>query len=182
MSQIAINLLPYEFREQEIKRTKFYKLQSIGIGIIMLMVFLSSLTVALRVLQSQNISQIQKQVAASEQKVSDFKTTQGSIILLKDRLTAISQYLGNPSQQSQMYKLISDLLPPSISISSVSVGKEGDILLFVSTKDSSTLDQFISNLTSKEKNQDKVSQVSLETLSRGRDEIYRVSFKIKAKS
>ena len=64
MSQIAINLLPYEFREQEIKRTKFYKLQSIGIGIIMLMVFLSSLTVALRVLQSQNISQIQKQVAA----------------------------------------------------------------------------------------------------------------------
>lgn len=181
MSQIAINLLPAEFREQELKKTKFYKLQSVGIGIIMLMVFLSSLTVALRVLQSQNISQIQKQVAASEQKISDLKTTQGSIILLKDRLTAINQYLGNPSEQSQMYKLVSDLLPSGVSISSVSVGKAGDILLFVSTKDSSTLDQFITNLTSKEKNQDKISQVSLETLSRGRDEIYRVNFKITAK-
>ncbi len=181
MSQIAINLLPVEFREQEIKRTKFYKLQSVGIGIIMLMVFLSSLTVALRILQSQNISQIQKRVIASEQKVSDLKTTQGSIILLKDRLTAISQYLGTPSQQSKMYKLISDLLPPTVSVGSVSVGREGDILLFVATEDSNALDQFITNLISKEKNQDKISQVSLETLSRGRDEIYRVSFKIKAR-
>lgn len=181
MSQIVINLLPIEFREQEIKRTKFYKLQAVGIGIIMLMVFLSSLTIALRILQSQNISQIQKRVTASEQKVSDLKTTQGSIILLKDRLTAISQYLGNPSQQSKMYKLIAELLPPTISIGSVSIGREGDVLLFVAARDSSTLDEFITNLTSKEKNQDKISQISLETLNRGRDEIYRVSFKIKAK-
>ncbi len=181
MSQISINLLPIEFKEQELKRTKFYKIQALGIGIVMLMVFLSSLTVALRILQSQNISQIQKKVAASEQKVSDYKTTQGSLILLKDRLTAISQYLGNPSKQSQSYKLISELLPPTISIGSVSIGKEGEILLFVATKDSNSMDTFITNLTSKEKNQDKISQVSLDTLSRGRDGIYKASFKIKTK-
>lgn len=181
MSQISINLLPIEFREQELRRTRFYKVQALGIGVVMLMVFLSSLTVALRILQSQNISQIQKKIVASEQKVSDYKTTQGSLILLKDRLTAISQYLGNPSKQSQMYKLISELLPPTISIGSVSIGKEGEILLFVATRDSNNLDAFITNLTSKDKNQDKISQVSLDTLSRGRDGIYKANFKIKAK-
>lgn len=181
MSQISINLLPLEFREQEIKRTKFYKIQALGIGIVMFMVFLSSLTVALRILQSQNISQIQKQVAASEERISDFKTTQGSLILLKDRITFIGQYLGNPSPQSQMYKLISDLLPAAVSVGSVSIGKEGEILLFVATSDSNNLDTFITNLTSKEKNQGKITQVSLETLSRGRDGIYKASLKIKAK-
>lgn len=180
MAKISINLLPIEFREQQAKKAKFYKIQTIGVVIILSMVFLSSLTVSLRILQSQNILRIQKRVAQAEEKVSSFKNTQGSLILLKDRLITINQYLGNPSQQSQMYKLIGELQPTAISVSSISVGKAGDIIMSAITKDSSALDDFISDMISKDKNQDKISQVSLETISRGRDGIYRLSFSIKA--
>ena len=51
--KIAINLLPIEFTEQEVKRAKFIKIQTIGVFVILLMVFLSSLSVALVILQSQ---------------------------------------------------------------------------------------------------------------------------------
>lgn len=181
MATLAINLLPVEFRQQQIKRAKFYKIQAAGVAIILLMVFLSSLTIALRILQSQNISQIKSKVTQSEQKISDFKTAQGSLILLKDRLTTINQYLGISSKQPQMYKLIAELLPAAITISSISIGKEGDVLMLAIAKDSDSLDNFMTNLTSREKNQDKISQVSLENLNRGRDGIYRFSFKIKPK-
>lgn len=178
---ISINLLPIEFRQQEIKRAKFYKIQVAGVGVVLLMVFLSSLTIALRILQSQNLSQIQKIITQSEEKISDLKTTQGAIILLKDRLTTINQYLGSPSKQTQMYNLIAELLPSSVSLSGISVGKEGDVILSANTKDSSSLDELANNLISKEKNQDKIAQISFETLNRGRDGIYRFSLRVKTK-
>lgn len=181
MAKIAINLLPIEFRAQQITAARFYKIQAIGVAAVLAMFFLSALTIALRFLQSQNISQIQNRVVASEQKISDLKTTQGSLLLLKNRLTTITQYLGTASKQAQMYQLITTLLPTSFSVSSISVGKDGEILILGVAPDSSSLDDVINNLTSQSSNQDKISQVSLETISRGRDGIYRLTLKIKSR-
>lgn len=181
MSTISINLLPIEFREQQLKRAKFYKVQLAGVAVILLMVFLSSLTIALRILQSQNILQLQKRVNASQQIVSGLKSTQGSLLLLKNRLTTIDQYLGSPSRQSQMYKLIAQLLPSSVTVTSISVDSGGNVLISAIMKDSNSLEDLINNLISKEKNQDKINQVSLETLSRGKDGVYRLNFKVTPK-
>ncbi len=57
MFKIEINLLPLECRVEENKKARFYKIQAIGVVIILLLIFLSSITVALGVLQSQNLSQ-----------------------------------------------------------------------------------------------------------------------------
>lgn len=179
MAKISINLLPLEFKIEENKRTKFYKIQSIGIAIILLMIFLSSLTVALRILQSQKISQIQKSLSQTEQKISGFKETQASLLLLKNRLTTINQYLGVPSKQSQLYKLITDLLPSSVNINSISINKSGEISAVALTDNEEVLDQLIADLTSTKKNENKISSISIENLSRGRDGTYRFSFKIK---
>lgn len=181
MPKIAINLLPLEFRATELKAAKFYKIQTIGIVIILLMTFLASLAVALGILQSQNISQIQNQLTLSEGKISGSKNTQGSLFLLKNRLITINQNLGIPSKQAQMYKLITELVPPSVSASSISVDKGGEVLVVASAPDGISLDNLITKLTSKESNQDKISQVSLESINRGKDGIYRVSLKIKPK-
>ncbi len=97
MTKIAINLLPLEFRDQEIKEAKFYKIQTLGIAFIFLMIFLAFLTAALRYLQSQKISQVQVKLNQSEQKVSGLSSTQASLILLKNRLMAINQYWQNIS-------------------------------------------------------------------------------------
>ena len=181
MPKIAVNLLPAEFITEQLKNAKFYKVQSAGIAIVMLMIFLSSVTVALRFLQSQKLSQLQTQITASEEKISNLKSTESSLFLLKNRLTTINKYLTSPSQQAQMYKLIMSLLPSSVSISSISVDRSAQVLVSATTADADSLDLLITNLTQEESNEDKIAQVSLENVNRGRDGIYRISLKIKPK-
>lgn len=182
MEKISIDLLPLEFKTEEVKRAKFYKIQSIGIAAVLLVSFLASLVVALRVLQSQRISKTQDNLTKQEERVTKLKDTQATLILLKNRLTAINEYLGVPSKQSQMYKLINNLIPALISVTSISVSKSGDIVILATAPDGNSLDELILNLTNKDSNQNKISSVSIDNLSRGRDGIYRLSLKVKPKS
>lgn len=181
MSKISINLLPIEFKIDQLKRAKFYKVQVIGVLVFMVVVFFSSLVVALRILQSSNISQIKNKVSASEQKVSDLKSTQAALLLLKNRLSAINLYIDSSSKQAQVYKFIVDTSASLVSLNSVSIDREGNITGNAVSNNGNSLDEWINGLISKEKNKDKVNKVSLESLSRGRDGIYRLSFKIVAK-
>ncbi|MDO8573986.1 MAG: hypothetical protein Q7R77_04545 [Candidatus Daviesbacteria bacterium] len=178
--KISINLLPTEDIAKGAKRVQFYKVQFIGIAVILVMVFLASLTVALRVLQNRYISPYQLKVAASEQQVSDLKSTQASLLLLKDRLKVIDQYLGVSSKQSSMYQLIDKLLPPLVVVNAISIDPAGGVTLVVMVPDSASLDNLINNLTNEEKNENKISEVSMDNLSRGRDGFYRVSFNVKS--
>src|SRR3989338_7623859 len=106
MAKISINLLPTEIITKELKKANFYRIQLAGIVVILIMVFLASLTVALRILQSRSITEVQAKISETEQQVSDLKDTQAALFLLKDRLTVIDKYLGISSNQSLMYKLI----------------------------------------------------------------------------
>lgn len=175
MEKISINLLPKEFTQEEVRKTKFYKIQAIGVGIILVMIFLSSLTVALRILQSQNIQSVQAQVSQSEQKVSDLKDRQAQLIILKDRLVTIHQYLGGSSQQAASFRAIDGLLPSTLSITSLAVTKTGEVLIVGVISDAISLDNFVTDLTT-------VGPLSIENLTRGRDTLYRISLKIKPKT
>lgn len=179
MAKISINLLPPEIMAQELKKVKFYRIQFAGIAIVLLMVFLTSLTLALRVLQSQSLVIVQRTLAQEEQKILDLKDTQASLLLLKNRLNVIDQYYGKSSKQSSMYKLLDKLIPVSILINAITIDKNGGVVLLITAPDALILDNLISNLTSEETNEGRISQVSIETLNRGRDGYYRVSFKIK---
>ena len=181
MPKITINLLPEEFRLEELKRAKFYRVQTIGVGIIMLFIFLSTLTIALRILQSQSIKQVQAKLNTEKEKITNLKTTQGSILLLKNRLTAINQFLGISSKQVLTYEFINRILPSSVNISSISVNKSGDISLLLDSPDSSSVDELISNLTTGEEAQAKIVNVAIEGLNRGRDGVFRLSLKITTK-
>lgn len=181
MARISINLLPEAFKIEELKRAKFYKIQTLGVAIILVLVFMSSLVVALRILQSQNLGQIQKKLADTQQKITGLKDAQASLLLLKDRLIAINQYVDHPSKQVQMYSLASELLPKSISISSISVGGSGEILVLGVATDGNAVDKAIADLTLSETGKEKIAQVSIDGISRGREGIYRLTFKIKPK-
>lgn len=180
INHLKINLLPPETLEEEFKKAKFYKIQTAGIVIIFSLTFLASLTVVLRILQSRNIPVVQAQVTQAKQQVSDLKNTQASLLLLQDRLKVINQYLGVPSQQSSMYKLIDKLIPPSVLVNAVTVSKGGEVVFMALVPNFQSLDELINNLTAKDINGGKINQVSIESLNRGRDGIYRVSFKIKS--
>lgn len=177
--KISINLLPPEVATQELKNKKFYKVQFAGVITILILVFLASLTLALQILQSRNIDLYKARLTQAEEKASGFKDTQVSLFLLQNRLAVIQGYLGVPSKQSSMYQLIDKLIPSSVIISSVTVDKGGDAIFSALAPDSVSLDRLIDNLTAKDSNEDKIEQVSIESLNRGRDGVYRISFKIK---
>lgn len=181
MAKISINLLPPEIKADERKKAKFYKVQFSGVVIILVMVFLASLTVALRILQSRRITEVQAKLSQSERRVSDLKATQGTLFILKDRLTTINQYLGVSSKQTSSYRLIEALLPSSVIINSVSIDKTGEVTLLAILPDSTTLDNMINNLITKETNEGKIGQVSVDSLNRGRDGLFRTSLKMRIK-
>lgn len=176
--KISINLLPAEFTQTEAKRIKFIKIQSIGVLVILTMVFLSSLTVALAILQSQNVKNIQTKVSAMEQKVSDLKGKQVSLLLIENRLAVIDQYFNNSSKQVAMLLLLNKLLPDSITVSSTSISKTGEISLLALFPDVTALDLVINNLTENSTNGGKIEKVSIDSISRGKDGAYRVSMGI----
>lgn len=176
--RISINLLPKEFLAEEVKKGKFYKVQAVGISIILFMVFLSILTLSLRILQSSRLKITQLQTTEAEAKVSSFASKQASLVLLKNRLDAIDKYVGTSSKQAEMYNIVSSLIPPSLNISAVSVESDGTVLISALAPDSEILDRLFSDLLDKEKNEGKISRVSVDALSRGRDGIYRLSFKV----
>lgn len=181
MTKLAINLLPPEFTAQQFKRERFYKIQAAGVAVILIMVFLAAMTVALRFLQSGNIAKVSARLNTTEQKVSQLKDKQASLFLLRDRLAAIDQYLGVPSPQASMYKLIDKFIPPSVSVTGLTVDKESQVILTALVTDAETLDNLISDLTNFESSGENFSQVSIDSLTKGRDGLYRVSLKVKPK-
>ncbi len=178
---MSIDLLPAEFKQAQIKNSKFYKIQSIGIAIIGIIAFLACLMVALRLLQSQKIVQLQSRASEAEQKVSSLKTSQGYLLLLKNRLDTINQYLGTPSKISAVYDLIERLLPPDVSISTISVSRDGEVSILATSSNPNSLDLFLSTLLSKDSSNGQIKQVNMDNLSRGKDGIYRLTVTIKQK-
>lgn len=112
--KILINLLPQEFTKSQIEQAKYYKLRLIAVLSLMLMIFLASTTVALRFLQNQQLDQAKFIYAAAQDQVSQFKQTEVSLVVLKDRLNNISQINATSSKQNAMYNLVNSLTPPPL--------------------------------------------------------------------
>lgn len=181
VNKLSINLLPVEFTQTQFERSKFYKVQTFGVALVILITFLASLVVALRIIQSQNVNIVQNKLAKAQEKVSELKVKESNLVLLKDRVLAATQILGTPSKQLFIYNLVNNLAPPSLSINSMAVDGSANVTISAVTTDSASLDKFFSELLDKDKNQGKVSQLVIDSMSRSRDGIYRVNFKIIAK-
>lgn len=181
MSRISINLLPPEFMAAELKASKFHKVQAIGIGVILFMIFLSSLTFALRILQNRTGELLQARLSKAEQRTADLKNTQASLILIKDRVKIIDQYFGIPSKHTTVYNLVDDLMPSSIIINAMTIERSGNLILLGATPDSQILDTFINSLTTNKTSLDLVKEVTIESLNRARDGLYRFTLEVTPK-
>lgn len=180
MARITINLLPTEFTSERVKDARFIKIQAFGVAMILLIIFLSSLTIALRLLQSQRLKQVEGNLDGARQTVVSFQSRQVSLVALKDRLNGIHKYLGVSSPQAQMYNFLIEILPSSIAINSFTVDQSGNAAFSATVPDSALLDSLIMDLTNKEKNQGRIKEVSIDSLNRSREGVFRVGLKIKA--
>ncbi|QQG43271.1 MAG: hypothetical protein HYW45_03650 [Candidatus Daviesbacteria bacterium] len=178
---LSINLLPVEYAQVYAADERFRKIQRIGISILVLLIFLSSTTFALSLLQNSNILQAQAKLQVEESAINKFKPQEESVILLKDRLNSLQKLSTAPSQSSAMYSLVDALMSASISPTLIVTDTSGNLSLSLATTNSSEIDNFIASLTNPQKNQNLVSKVDVESLSRGKDGLYRVNLKIFSK-
>lgn len=174
----SINLLPAEYRRENLKQQRFNKIQSIGIFALLTLIFLSSTTFALSLLQNTNIINADNQLKVAEDNVTKYKPKEASLVILKDRLNTLDSLLKAPSKQRSIYNLVTSLLPPSLVPSLIVTDTSGNISLTLSTTDSISLDNFITILTDPETNENKIAKVQIDSLSRGKDGVYRASLKM----
>lgn len=178
MAKISINLLPAEFSAAELKRAKFVKIQAIGVSVVLLMIFLSSLTFSLRILQNQSIKAVSGRVLGAEEKIDGLKGTQASLVFLKNRLDILQKYLGTQSKTVSFYQFFTNQLPSSASADSISVDKEANLLILIHFQDIREFDSLLVSLLDPQKNEGRVKKISIDSFSRGRDGLFRVSLKL----
>lgn len=178
MEKININLLPLEVAQVQKAQSKFQRVQSLSVATILGMIFLASLTFSLGILQNKSIKEAKASLQVAEDKVSQFKNVEGSLLVLKNRIDLVSDLSSTPSKQRLIFNLVSNLLPPSASINALAVDRSGTLTMTIVASNGVTLDEFITNLITPEKNEGNITKVEMDSFSRGRDGTYRASLKI----
>lgn len=180
MSAISINLLPAEFKIDQKTQKKFQLVQRISIAILLFLIFLASASSALKILQAQDISKLRKEATVQEDRITSFKDKEVALVVLKNRLSAINQIIKSGSDNGAVYKQVSALIPPEVVITAVSVNRSGDVSMSIIAPDLLALERVLSDLTSARAFK-AISKIELESLSRGRDSVFRSNLKISAR-
>lgn len=181
VKNVSLNLLPPEVLRDQIKSKKFYQVQLLGTSTILALVFLSSLTFALGILQTRNIKQVQASLSEAENQVSAYKDVEAKLAIVKNRLNIISQFSNLPSPQRESYEVIVNALPDSVAISSFNVNPSANILVTLASQNSAAVDEVFNKILSGEEEYKFVKRVSIDSLNRGRDGLYRATLKFEVK-
>lgn len=180
---ISINLLPAEYARERAKTDKLYKVQQFGTATLLALVFLASFTFVLRILQSQNIQEVEAKLNEAEGKVSDLKSKEATLFVLKNRLEAINKFSSEKSKQLAVYESVEKNLPSQISVTTVEINSLGSVLITLVAADAVSLDSFINGLMDPAAdNSDTIDKISIESLNKSRDGFYRVNMKVEAKT
>ena len=177
MEKVAINLLPQEFSQKQSELKKLRSIQAASALIILLMIFLASVTLALRIIQLREFQRVEVKAKEAESEVSELKDTEASLTILKNRVDIIRQIKNFPSKTATLFDEALKLIPAEILVSSSSVDRNGIILLSTISPSSGSLGKLLGNILGTEKSE-LFKKVEIESLSSGRDGVYRANFKI----
>lgn len=179
MKGISLNLLPTETTVLQRRTLKASRIKLLSVVFLLLMFFLTSLTVTFRILQIQTINKLQVSVKASEEEISNLRDRESTLVLLKDRLDQIEKIKALPSKQKDMYMLVVGKLF-STNVSSVSLDSLGNLTLSTTASNTENLTNLLA-LLNNEENFEKIAEIKVDSLSRSRDGVYRMSLKVTAK-
>lgn len=178
MAGISINLLPASSRINQKVQKKFQVVQTASITVLLILVFLTSLVTALRILQSQGVSNLKQQSKLQEEKVTLLKDKEAQVAILKNRLSLINKInKGSAEDNSVVYRRVLGYIPEGVELSTISVDRGGDVVTSILAPDTKTLEIVLANLTSDEAFEG-ISRIDIDSLSRARDGSYRAILKI----
>lgn len=177
-NRLMINLLPLEIILNRKQHFKLKFISKISIIVLLILIFFTSSTLALRFSQTFELKEAEQGLAMAETKVTDLKDKEGQAIALKKRLDSISSILGSDNLRKAIFNMIIYLVPPNMQVLEVNVGKNGDMNIDLESASLSSIQILIDGLGDKEKNSDLISKVDLDGLSLGKNAVYHFSLKI----
>lgn len=178
MDKISINLLPKEVLLQRKQSSKFATINTISVAILIILVFLSSATLAMRISQNFQLNEVKNNLTLAEQDVAVFQTKEAQLAFLKKRLEVINNLTNGDVKVKAIFNLILAIIPKDINVSEINVDKSGKMVIMISTTSLSSIETLISDLSSQEKNANLVKEINLDTLSKDKDGVYRLSLNI----
>lgn len=179
MNNISINLLPPETTLNLKHQNKFKVIQRISTAALLIMVFLASVTVPLRIMQDKNFQNIDAAAKSQVETIEALRTKEISLTVLKNRLSLITKVSNDPHTQTIAYNLVNNLTS-NFSVGSLQIDKNGSAAITVNFTDANSLGIFLNNVTNSIAS-DKLSKVIVDSLGRGPDGIYRADFKLTLK-
>lgn len=178
MYKISINLLPPELALAQKGQDKFRLLQRLGIGVVMLLLFLASVAVSLRIFQTGQMGKIKSEIAIQEERVNGLKTKEASLAVLKNRVSLISEIVKTSTDQSDLYTEFIGRVPPGVNLSAFTLSGDGNILMAASMPNHQALSALIGHLTI---GSGAFRKVTIESLSRSKGGEYRASLSIQTR-
>lgn len=178
MKSFSVNLLPVEMILRRKQNLKLTLINRVSIIALVFLVFATSATLTLRLIQSKTLEREKKDLVFAEGKITGFKDNEGGILLLKQRLSKIQTLSGEDIPRKAIFNLIIYLTPQEIEISEIVVDRRGNVIATLSTSSLPAFTTLVDNLGDKEKNMNLIKSVNLENMSYGRDSLYRFSLKI----
>ena len=178
MKSFAVNLLPVEIILQRKQNLKLALINRVSIIFLILLIFATSATLTLRIIQSSKLEKEKKDLVYAESRVTELKNNEGQMIMLKQRLSKIQNLSGEDLKRKAIFNLIIYLTPQEIEISEIVVDRRGNVLATFATTSLSAFTTLVDNLRDKEKNMGLIQSVNMESMSFGRDSQYRFSLKI----
>lgn len=175
---ISINLLPAPEIAVVNREKKFKKVQLFAMIVVIILFFLTSVTFALSITQSARLKKSEASFNLAKDSVEKFKQKEIQLLVLKDRLQEIDRLKSQKSKQAQMYGLITQLIPQQIFLNNININANLNTNLNLASADIQAIDLFLYDLLDKQKNEELVKSVAVESLSRGKDGFYRVSFNV----
>lgn len=181
MDKLKINLIPPEIREKAKKEAKRSVLARISVGLLGLLILLTSGLLALIIFQNVTLQNLTREIDQERSKIVALKDKEVAVFFLKNRLNSINKFSSSNTKQGQNYDLINSLFPTGADLTSVQIDKTDKILLTGETTSAQNLDLLFDNLTDPKMNEGKIASVLVDSLSRTPNGIIRFNLSINMK-
>ncbi|MBI4037369.1 hypothetical protein HY385_03020 [Candidatus Daviesbacteria bacterium] len=174
----AINLLPKDVIARNKYGVKLPLVTRISIGLLIALVFFASAALALKIVQNIQLKGARNNLALAESKVGALKNKEESVVALKQRLASIKNLSSLDAKRKAIFNLVVYLTPSDIRISDVTVDRNGNMTVLLTSPTLASVETLVSNLGNKEKNAGFISKVDLDNLTLGSGSTYQLSLKI----
>lgn len=181
MNSISVNLLPSEILLQKKHKLRLIVANRLSVAVLTLLIFSTSALLAMRISQGTELAKARQEKVSVEGKVSGLKNKEDQIITLKQRLGEIQTLLSADKIRKAMFNLFVSQISPDVSVTEISVDKNGAIDASLASSSLTTIENLIAALADKEKNADLVAKIDLERFSLGRSGVYYFDLKVSPK-